>query len=94
MKIQVRTIKEREVSITDPITKKPYKYIERYENGHVDELEVDLSNDVNSFSLKKDVRLIGINKDLYPLTLKSWKEVKKELSKLGLMYKFNLSKAI
>ena len=29
MKIQVRTIKEREVSITDPITKKPYKYAQK-----------------------------------------------------------------
>ena len=38
--------------------------------------------------------MIGIAKQgTFLLTLKSWKELKKELTKAGLMNRFNLSKA-
>ena len=92
MKIYVRTIKERKETEVDPITKKKYEYTVQYENGHVDELEIDLA-EVNALSLDKGIRLIGINKDRYYLTLKSWKEIKKELLKSGLMSRLDLSKA-
>lgn len=91
MKIYVRTVKEKKETEIDPITKEKHEYIVQYENGHVDELEINLA-EVNALSLDKGVRLIGINKDRYYLTLKSWKEVKKELLKSGLMNRLDLSK--
>lgn len=92
MKIKIRKVIEETRTAIDKITKKPYKYVYTYENGFVEEMDVDLFNDVNSFSLDKGLRLIGVNKHLYPLTLKSWKEVKKELNSKGLMKRFDLSK--
>ena len=35
----------------------------------------------------------GIGKNLYPLTLKSWKQAKKELAKTDILQKLNYSKA-
>ena len=52
-----------------------------YENGFVEEMEIGL-NDISAFTGNKSTRLIGIGKNLYPLTMKSWKEVKRTLSKL------------
>ena len=49
--------------------------------------------DISAFSTMKSVRLIGIGKNLYPLTLKSWKQVKKELAKTDILQKLNCSKA-
>lgn len=96
MKLKIRKIVEEERTAIDEITKKPYKYIYSYENGYVEELDVDLFNkdEVNAFSLDKSLRLIGVNKDLYKLTMKSWKEVKKELYKYNLANRFDLSKGV
>ena len=63
------------------------------------DLNLEISNleinpiDVTAFSTNKTIRLIGVDKNLYLLTLKSWKETKKELSKLGILQKLDLSKA-
>ena len=46
--------------------------------------EVDFEvNDIVSFSTDKQLRLIGFGMDIYKLTLKSYKQVKKELEKRG-----------
>lgn len=96
MKIKIRKVIEEERTAIDEITKKPYKYTYSYENGYVEELDVDLFNkeEVNAFSFDKGLRLIGINKNLYRLTMKSWKEVKKELYKYNLANRFDLSKGV
>lgn len=94
MKIKVRKIVEEERKDIDPITKRPYKYTIAYENGFVEELDVDF-RDITALSFDKSLRLIGIDKvGLLPLTLKSWKELKKEISNAGLMSRFDLSKSI
>lgn len=49
--------------------------------------------DISAFSTMKSIRLIGIGKNLYPLTLKSWKQAKKELAKTDILQKLNYSKA-
>lgn len=46
--------------------------------------------DINTLSTNKKIRLIGIGKNLYRLTLKSYKQVKKELNKRGLMYRVSV----
>jgi CRISPR/Cas system Type II protein with McrA/HNH and RuvC-like nuclease domain len=93
MKIQTRKIAERTLEYTDNITGKKEKIKESYENGFVEELEVSLQ-DITAFNLNKKIRMIGIAKQgTFLLTLKSWKELKKELTKAGLMNRFNLSKA-
>ncbi|MGN1312211.1 MAG: hypothetical protein ACI4U4_04295 [Bacilli bacterium] len=52
-----------------------------------EEVEIELA-DINILSQNKSLRLIGIGKQgLYKMTLKSWKELKKELNKRGLMYR-------
>ncbi len=60
-----------------------------------DELDIDL-NSVASFSLDSDLRLLGLGKsEMYRLTMKSWKALKKELFKRGFLNiggRFNLSK--
>ena len=93
MKIQTRKIAERTLEYTDNITGKKEKIKESYENGFVEELEISLQ-DVTAFNLNKKIRMIGIVKQgTFLLTLKSWKELKKELTKAGLMNRFDLSKA-
>ena len=93
MKIQTRKIAEKTLEYTDNITGKKEKIKESYENGFVEELEVSLQ-DITAFNLNKKIRMIGIAKQgIFLLTLKSWKELKKELTKTGLMNRFNLSKA-
>lgn len=54
----------------------------------------DVVNDINCFSIdNKQLRLIGIGKNLYKLTLNSFKSLKRELNKRGLAYRFdNLSR--
>lgn len=94
MKIKVRKIVEEERKEINPITKKPYKYTVHYENGFVEELDIDF-RDITALSFDKSLRLIGIDKvGLLPLTLKSWKELKKEISNAGLMNRFDLSKSM
>ena len=51
-----------------------------------DELEIDSLNEINAFSFKKEIRLIGIGKNLYRLSLKSYKELKKYLQKTNTQY--------
>ena len=91
MKIKIRKIVEETKKEFDENTKKYFKYTERYENGYVEELEVD-PLDITAFSTIKSVRLIGVKKNLYPLTLKSWKQTKKELSKLGILSQLDYSR--
>lgn len=71
--------------------------IEKNEKGemiplkHYEELEVSLA-DISAFSNDRDTRYIGIGKDLYRLSLASYKEIKKELIHKGLINKFDYSK--
>ena len=92
MTIKVRKVIEETKTAFDEHTKKYFKYKVQYENGYVEELEIN-PIDVTAFSTNKTIRLIGVDKNLYSLTLKSWKETKKELSKLGILQKLDLSKA-
>lgn len=91
MKIKIRKIVEETKKAFDENTNKYFKYTERYENGFVEETDID-PMDISAFSMMKSVRLIGIGKNLYPLTLRSWKETKKELSRLGILTQLNYSK--
>lgn len=91
MKIKIRKIVEETKKAFDENTNKYFKYTEKYENGFVEEIDID-PMDISAFSMMKSVRLIGIGKNLYPLTLRSWKETKKELSRLGILAQLNYSK--
>ena len=51
------------------------------EKGY-DELEIDPINDITAFTINnKQMRMIGIQSNLYRLSLKSYKELKKYLQK-------------
>ena len=91
MKIQVRKIAEKTVEWKDNLGK-IHKEKVQYENGYVQEMEIN-PKDISAFSTMKSIRLIGIGKNLYPLTLKSWKQAKKELAKTDILQKLNYSKA-
>lgn len=91
MKIQVRKVLEKIEEWENPATHKVEKIKIPYENGFVEEMEINLS-DISAFTGNKSTRLIGIGKNLYPLTMKSWKEVKKTLSKSEVGRRFNLEK--
>lgn len=91
MKIQVRKIAEKTVEWKDNLGK-THKEKVQYENGYAEEMEIN-PKDISAFSTMKSVRLIGIGKNLYPLTLKSWKQAKKELAKTDILQKLNYSKA-
>lgn len=91
MKIQVRKIAEKTVEWKDNLGK-IHKEKVQYENGYVEEMEIN-PKDISAFSTMKSIRLIGIGKNLYPLTLKSWKQAKKELAKTDILQKLNYSKA-
>lgn len=92
MNIKFRKIVEQNLQYKDE-DGKVYKTKKQFENGFVEEKEINPA-EVTSFSLDKNMRMIGVNKDRYILTLKSWKEVKNELQNLGLLQKFNLSQKI
>ena len=92
MKIKVRKQIENVETWKDPYTGKTFKNTTVLENGFVEEMEID-PRDINSFSFEKGIRLIGIGGKLYPLTLKSWKEAKKELARTDFLRKFTLEKA-
>lgn len=93
MKIKTRKVVQETKYWIDEITGEKHKYIEKYENGFVNEMEID-PKDVTMFSDNKSLRLIGIyKKGMFPMTLESWKETKKELSKMGILQKFNYSRA-
>ena len=91
MKIKVRKQIENVETWKDPYTGKAYKNTTVSENGFVEEMEIN-PVEITSFSSEKSIRLIGIDKKLYPLTLKSWKEIKKELFKTDFLRRFNLEK--
>lgn len=93
MKIKVRKIVTKKEKAIDENTGKEYEYTYQYENGYVNELEIN-PQEVTAFSTDKSIRLIGIEKQgLFPMTLKSWKETKKELAKCGVLQKLDYSKA-
>ena len=91
MKIKVRKQIENVETWKDPYTGKTFKNTTVSENGFVEEIEIN-PVEITSFSSEKSIRLIGIGKKLYPLTLKSWKEIKKELFKTDFLRRFNLEK--
>ena len=91
MKIKVRKQIENVETCKDPYTGKTFKNTTVLENGFVEEMEINPA-EITSFSSEKSIRLIGIGKKLYPLTLKSWKEIKKELFKTDFLRRFNLEK--
>lgn len=91
MKIKVRKVVEKVEKYQDEETGKIYTDKYNYENGFVEELEIN-PKDISAFSLNKSTRLIGVGKNLYPLTLKSWKETKKELEKTGILSQLDFSK--
>lgn len=92
MNIKFRKIVEQKLQQKDE-KGRVYKTKKIFENGYVEEKEINPA-EVTSFSLDKNMRMIGVNKDRYMLTLKSWKETKNELQKLGILQKFNLSQKI
>lgn len=93
MKVQTRKILTKEYKEFDEDDKKWIVITEPYENGYVEEIEINNpEKDITAFSLEKSVRIIGIGKKLYPLTYKSWQLIKKELNKLGLLQRFQLTK--
>ena len=56
----------------------------------MEEIEnVDIANDINAFS--DSTRIVAIGKQMYKLTLASYKELKKELTKRGIIWRFNFS---
>ena len=91
MKINVRKQIENVATCKDLYTGKKFKNTTVSENGFVEEMEIN-PVEITSFSSEKSIRLIGIDKKLYPLTLKSWKEIKKELFKTDFLRRFNLEK--
>lgn len=91
MKIKVRKIVEKTLQYKNK-DREFYKEKISYENGYIEELEIN-PRDVTAFSTIKSVRVIGVDKNLYLLTLKSWKETKKELAKYGILQRLNFSKA-
>lgn len=54
-------------------------------------IDIELK-DINCFSLEPKSRLIGVGKNLYRMTLKSYHELKRELTNRGLIQRFYLGK--
>ena len=76
------------------------KVISKIENGEeillgtrgAEELELDL-NEVTAFSDNKQNRVVGLYKrGLFKLTNKSYTELKKELTKRGILWRFDYGK--
>lgn len=59
--------------------------------NHPEEIELELGN-ITAFSTDKELRFVGIDKSMYRLSLDSYKILKKEMSKRGLLNRFDLSK--
>ena len=51
-----------------------------------EEVEIDPMNDITAFSFNKKSRCIGISKNLYRLSLKSYVNLKKYLQKTNSVY--------
>lgn len=55
-----------------------------------EEMDIDTFNDLTVLSSDRSLRLIGLNKKgLYKMTLKSWKTLRKHLTKTNQMYLYN-----
>ena len=48
---------------------------------------VDINNEITAFS--EETRIISLGKQMYKLTLASYKALKKELTKKGIIWRFN-----
>lgn len=48
--------------------------------------------DINCFSFESKSRLIGVGKNLYRMTLRSYHELKRELTNKGLIQRFYLGR--
>lgn len=57
----------------------------------MEEVEInDLVNDITCFSIdNKTLRVIGLGKNLYRMTLKSFKELKREVNKRGIAFRYD-----
>lgn len=57
----------------------------------MEEVEVnDLVNDITCFSIdNKTLRIIGLGKNLYRMTLKSFKELKREVNKRSIAFRYD-----
>lgn len=51
-----------------------------------EQIEIDPANDITAFSFSKKTRCIGFSKNLYRLSLKSYKELKKYLQQRNSVY--------
>lgn len=91
MKIKVRKQIEQVETWKNSYTGKQEKNSTIVENGFVEEMEIN-PMEISAFSLNKSLGLIGIEKNLYPMTLKSWKETKKELSKTDILRRLSAEK--
>ena len=91
MKIKVRKQIEQIETWENPYTGKQEKNSTIVENGFVEEMEIN-PMEISAFSLDKSLRLIGIGRKLYPMTLKSWKDTKKELSKTDILRRLSAEK--
>ena len=56
-----------------------------------EELDIDY-RDISTLSLDSSARYIGIKRDLYRMTNKSYKNLKKQLQKENLLYRFDYGK--
>ena len=82
------------VEYTDELTKKKFtvrEFIPVNTRGMEVVENVDIANDITAFSADKGVRLVALNKQMYKLTLASYKALKKELTKRGIIWKFDNS---
>ena len=59
--------------------------------NYPEEIELDLGS-VTAFSTDKELRLVGIDKSMCRLSLASYKALKKEKTKRGLLNRFDASK--
>ena len=82
------------VEYVDELTKKKFtvrEFVPVNTRG-MDIIEnVDIANDITAFSLEKGMRLVALQKQMYRLTLASYKELKKELTKRGIIWRFDSS---
>ena len=78
------------VEYVDELTKKKVvtkEFIPVNQRG-MDVIEnVDINNEITAFS--EETRIIGLGKQMYKLTLASYKALKKELTKRGIIWRFN-----
>ena len=78
------------VEYVDELTKKKVvtkEFIPVNQRG-MDVIEnVDINNEITAFS--EETRIIGLGKQMYKLTLASYKALKKELTKKGIIWRFN-----